>query len=302
MSKYDDLPREQLIELLKKRDRTKKLGLVWERDEIEADNAVDANFVAATIIPDLSDKPAPWRNMVIEGDNYDALRWLRMTMAGQIKCIYIDPPYNTGTKDWVYNDHYANPEDAYFHSTWLEFLFRRLTLARDLLAEDGVILVSINDDQRAKLELLMDEAMPGMRLGSLAWRTRVGSNADHGFFMSQDHEHILAYGKTEFRFLGNEKTYALYSNPDNDPRGDWTKSDLTLGFSHTERPNLYYPLVDPETDIAYPANPDRVWVYPSKARSSTSRTQFIEDRIADKQIAFPVEQRTAVWATMDVRI
>ena len=62
MSKYDDLPREQLIELLKKRDRTKKLGLVWERDEIEADNAVDANFVAATIIPDLSDKPAPWRN------------------------------------------------------------------------------------------------------------------------------------------------------------------------------------------------------------------------------------------------
>lgn len=153
MSKYDDLPREQLIELLKKRDRTKKLGLVWERDEIEADNAVDANFVAATIIPDLSDKPAPWRNMVIEGDNYDALRWLRMTMAGQIKCIYIDPPYNTGSKDWVYNDHYANPEDAFFHSTWLEFLFRRLTLARDLLAEDGVILVSINDDQRAILEL-----------------------------------------------------------------------------------------------------------------------------------------------------
>ena len=67
MSKYDDLPREQLIELLKKRDRTKKLGLVWERDEIEADNAVDANFVAATIMPDLSDRPAPWRNMVIEG-------------------------------------------------------------------------------------------------------------------------------------------------------------------------------------------------------------------------------------------
>ncbi len=164
MAKYDDLSREQLIELLKKRDRTKKLGLVWERDEIEADNAVDANFVAATIIPELSDRPAPWRNMVIEGDNYDALRWLRMTMAGQIKCIYIDPPYNTGAKDWVYNDHYANAEDAYFHSTWLEFLYRRLTLARDLLAEDGVILVSINDGQRAKLELMMDEAMPGMRV------------------------------------------------------------------------------------------------------------------------------------------
>jgi len=227
MSKYDDLPREQLIELLKKRDRTKKLGLVWERDEIEADNAVDANFVAATIIPDLSDKPAPWRNMVIEGDNYDALRWLRMTMAGQIKCIYIDPPYNTGAKDWVYNDHYANPEDAYFHSTWLEFLFCRLTLARDLLAEDGVILVSINDDQRAKLELLMDEAMPGMRVGSFAWRTRTGSNADQTFFMSQDHEHILVYAKTGFRFAGTEKSYALYSNPDNHPDGPWRRCCVT---------------------------------------------------------------------------
>lgn len=85
MSKYDDLSREQLIALLEKRDRTKKLGLVWERDEIEADNAVDANFISATVIPELSDKVAPWRNMVIEGDNYDALRWLRMTMAGQVK-------------------------------------------------------------------------------------------------------------------------------------------------------------------------------------------------------------------------
>ncbi len=164
MAKYDDLSREQLLELLRKRDRTKKLGLVWERDEIEADNAVDANFVAATIIPELSDKPAPWRNMVIEGDNYDALRWLRMTMAGQIKCIYIDPPYNTGTTTWVYNDRYINPEDAYRQSAWLEFMFRRLSLARDLLAPSGVILVSINDEQRARLELLMDEVLPGMRL------------------------------------------------------------------------------------------------------------------------------------------
>lgn len=300
MSKYDDLPREQLIELLKKRDRTKKLGLVWERDEIEADNAVDANFVAATIIPDLSDKPAPWRNMVIEGDNYDALRWLRMTMAGQIKCIYIDPPYNTGAKDWVYNDHYANPEDAYFHSTWLEFLFRRLTLARDLLAEDGVILVSINDDQRAKLELLMDEAMPGMRVGSFAWRTRTGSNADQTFFMSQDHEHILVYAKTGFRFAGTAKSYALYSNPDNHPDGPWTKDNLTLGFDRFQRPNLFYPIHDPVEDVWYPPNPDRVWVYASKANLKPGQrlqTEPIEDMIEKRKIWFPDEQRIETWAT-----
>lgn len=297
MSKYDDLPREQLIELLKKRDRTKKLGLVWERDEIEADNAVDANFVAATIIPDLSDKPAPWRNMVIEGDNYDALRWLRMTMPGQIKCIYIDPPYNTGAKDWVYNDHYANPEDAYFHSTWLEFLFRRLTLARDLLAEDGVILVSINDDQRAKLELLMDEAMPGMRLGSLAWRSRVGSNADQTCFLSQDHEHILVFGKGGFRFAGTEKTFAMYRFFDEARNDHYRLSDLTLGFSWRERQNLYYPLMDPKTGYWYPCNPNGVWRYASKERSKITRTKFMEDWLKEERIKFPDDPKVVVWET-----
>ena len=300
MSKYDDLPREQLIELLKKRDRTKKLGLVWERDEIEADNAVDANFVAATIIPDLSDKPAPWRNMVIEGDNYDALRWLRMTMAGRIKCIYIDPPYNTGAKDWVYNDHYANPEDAYFHSTWLEFLFRRLTLARDLLAEDGVILVSINDEQRAKLELLMDEAMPGMRVGSFAWRTRTGGNEGGDHFFTDNHEHVLIYAKSQFRFGGTAKTYSDYTNPDNDPRGDWQSDNLTQSKTAAERANSYFPLYDAETDTYYPCNPDGVWRYVSKAISPKGlkiRTKFIEEWLEEKQILFPKEQRVETWET-----
>ena len=114
--------------------------------------------------------------MVIEEGNFDALRWLRMTHAGRVKCINIDPPYNTGNKDWVYNDDYVDRGDRYRQSTWLEFVFRRLTLARDLLAEDGVLLVSINDDQRAKLELLLDEALPGMRVGSFVWRTRKGGN------------------------------------------------------------------------------------------------------------------------------
>lgn len=302
MSRYDDLPREQLIELLKKRDRTKKLGLVWERDEIEADNAVDADFVAATIIPDLSDKPAPWRNMVIEGDNYDALRWLRMTMAGQIKCIYIDPPYNTGAKDWVYNDHYANPEDAYFHSTWLEFLFRRLTLARDLLAEDGVILVSINDDQRAKLELLMDEALPGMRIGSFVWRTRTGSNEGGANFFTSVHEYILAYGKSGFRFLGTEKSYEMYNYDDHDGRGRYRKSDLTKAHDYNERPNGFYPIHDPKTDVWYPPNPNRVWSFASKKfgdNKSAIRTSFIEDLVAEGRVAFPEGGKWKTWSTLE---
>ncbi|RNJ62873.1 MAG: site-specific DNA-methyltransferase [Porphyrobacter sp. IPPAS B-1204] len=92
----------------------------------------------------------------------------------------MDPPYNTGGKDWVYNDHYIDKNDRYRHSTWLEFLYSQLTLVRDLLTNGGVILVSINDENRAKLELLMDEALPSMRISSFRWRTRVGGMAAKG--------------------------------------------------------------------------------------------------------------------------
>lgn len=262
---YDILSKAQLASLLRKRDAEKKLGLVWERDEIEADAAIDANFVACTIDPALSDGAAPWRNLLIEGDNFDALRWLRMTHAHRVKCIYIDPPYNTGNKDWVYNDHYIDPNDRYRHSTWLEFLFRRLSLARDLLSPDGVILVSINDENRAKLELMMDESLPGMRVGSLVWRTRDTTSAK-GKNFSDVHEHILVYGNEGFEFNGSAKSRSKYKNPDNDPRGDWNVDPLTLAFDRYDRPNLFYPLHNPVTDIWYPCDRDRVWCFASKLR------------------------------------
>ena len=216
--------------------------------------------------------------------------------------IYIDPPYNTGNKDWVYNDHYVGANDRWRHSLWLEFLYRRLTLARDLLTPDGVMLVSINDENRARLELLMDEVMPGRRLGSLTWRTRQGSNADQACFLSVDHEHVLVYGNAGFAFKGFAKNYEMYGNADNDPRGDWRTSDLTLGFSFKERPNLYYPVLDPVTDISYPANPERIWVYASQARlkeGQTVATKTMEEFIELGQILFPKDQRTALWPSMD---
>lgn len=175
-----------------------------------------------------------------------------MTCANRVKCIYIDPPYNTGNRDRVYNDHYVEPNDRYRHSTWLEFLFRRLTLARDLLSADGVILVSINDENRAKLELLMDEALPGMRVGSLVWRTRDTTSAKSRNF-SDVHEHVLVYGSANFEFNGSAKSRKKYKNPDNDPRGDWNIDPLTLAFDRTDRPNLYYPLHDPRRTFGIPA-------------------------------------------------
>jgi adenine-specific DNA-methyltransferase len=111
---YDDLAREELIELLKARDRrdATRFGL----NEIERDKALNSDFVALDLDEKLSAGAQPWRNLLIEGDNFDALRYLRMTHVGRVKCIYIDPPYNTGNRDFVYNDRFVEKEDLWRHS------------------------------------------------------------------------------------------------------------------------------------------------------------------------------------------
>ncbi|HRC26065.1 MAG TPA: site-specific DNA-methyltransferase, partial [Alphaproteobacteria bacterium] len=119
--KYEQYSKGDLIRLLRERDRKPKFGLVWERDEIDHDKSVNGDFVALDFVPELSCGDAPYDNLLIEGDNFDALRYLRMTHAGKVKCIYIDPPYNTGNKDFIYNDRFVDKDDLYKHSKWLEF-------------------------------------------------------------------------------------------------------------------------------------------------------------------------------------
>jgi adenine-specific DNA-methyltransferase len=296
----------QLRRLLVDHLTQQKLGLQWESNAIERDAALNANIVLPRLVPELAHRPpgvTAHGNLIIEGDNFDSLRLLKSTHAGKIRVIYIDPPYNTGNKDWVYNDHYVGAKDRWRHSQWLEFLYQRLTLARELLTSDGVILVSINDENRSRLELLMDEVFPGRRLGTITWRTRQGSNADQQCFLSVDHEHVLVYGNPGFSFNGFAKSYEMYGNPDKDPRGDWRSDNLTLGFSYKERPNLYYPLVDKLTNIVYPPNPDRVWVYATESRlkeGQTVQTKTMEEFIHLKQIIFPgPDQRVSTWETMD---
>jgi adenine-specific DNA-methyltransferase len=291
-----------LINLLVQQEREKAFGLVWERKAQQGDP--DSNdLVLARIDIGLSERSSPWVNMVIEADNIDALRWLRISHRGRIKCIYIDPPFNTGSKGWVYDDDYTDKEDRYRHSTWLEFLYRRMTLARDLLAEDGVLLVSINDDQRAKLEMLMDVALPGMRMGSFVWRTRAGGNDTKGPFLSDNHEHVLVYGKPAFRFSGTEKMFESYRHWD-EKKTDYYQSggDLTKAHNRVERPNTYYPLHDPACDVWYPCNPDSVWRFSSKVygvEGARIRTRYIEELISDNYIDFPTDQRVAVWTSLD---
>ena len=235
LAKLDYLNAAQLRRLLVEQLTRQKLGLYWEADSIDRDRALNAQVVLPRVVPSLCHQAAhinpanvaePFQNLIIEGDNFDSLRLLKATHSGKIRVIYIDPPYNTGNKDWVYNDRYVGANDRWRHSMWLEFLYRRLTLARDLLTPDGVILVSINDENRSRLELLMDEVFPGRRLGSLVWRTKdTGNDLSQRF--SHVHEHVLAYANPAFTFHGRATDRSKFRNPDNDPRGDWSPQPIT---------------------------------------------------------------------------
>ena len=187
---YDQYSREELLRLLRERDRKPKFGLVWERDEIEYDQSLNSDFVALDLDPGLSCGDAPFENLIIEGNNFDALRYLRMTHSGRVKCIYIDPPYNTGNRDFIYNDHFVDKDDAYRHSKWLEFMYRRLTLAKDLLAEDGVIFVSIDDNEMLHLGLLMDQVFgEANRIATIVWNNSTRTSET----IAVEHEYIVCY-------------------------------------------------------------------------------------------------------------
>jgi len=300
----ESLTETELRKLLTLFMTQQKLGLYWERNQIEHDKALNNNSVFLRLADEngkpLSVGDAPYRNLIIEGDNFDALRCLRATHTNKIRVIYIDPPYNTGNKDWVYNDRYVNKDDRYKASMWLEFLYRRLMLARDLLASDGVILVSINDENRAKLELLMDKVFQGMRIGSFVWRSRTGGNDTKGAFLSINHEHVLVYGRENFRFSGDEKSYSIYKHEEAGRL--FYLSDLTKAHDFKERPNTYYPINDPINDVWYPCNPNRVWAYASKHKVKQEqklRGDTIEDLIEQGQVWFPFDQRIACFTSED---
>jgi adenine-specific DNA-methyltransferase len=324
MSQPDDLLKSlehlsapQLRRLLTEHLTKQKLGLYWESSAIERDAALNANIVLPRLVEadshGLAQLAGPGTpNLIIEGDNFDSLRLLKSTHAGKIRVIYIDPPYNTGNKDWVYNDRYVGANDRWRHSQWLEFLYRRLLLARDLLSQDGVIMVSINDENRSRLELLMDEVFPGRRVGSFVWRSRTGGNDAKGAFFSDNHEHVLVYGNSGFRFSGDEKSYSMYRFQEGERV--FRLSDLTKAHDMTERRNTYYPIHDPKTDIYYPCNPQRVWAYASKLEIHSRfngdeaaiavalkglRGDAMEDLAEKGLIWFPPNQRIETFETLE---
>ncbi|GAA4724055.1 site-specific DNA-methyltransferase [Brevibacillus fulvus] len=242
------------------------------------------------------------QNLYIEGDNLEVLKLLQESYLNKIKCIYIDPPYNTG-KDFVYKDDFRESAEEYleetgqideqgnrlfqntesngrFHSDWLTMMYSRLKIARQLLKEDGVIFISIDDNEIDNIKKLCDEVFGASNfVGIFVWKRRTGANDSKRFFVSNDQEYIISYAKTEaFVFNGIIKSTENYQNPDNDPRGPWARDNLTCNKTASERPNLFYPITDPNTGITYQCNPNRVWVY-EKAR--------MERLIMEGKVLFP---------------
>lgn len=239
----------------------------------------------------LSDKPSLHDNLILQGDNLKGLKALLPTYSGKVKCIYIDPPYNTGNEGWAYNDSVNSPmmqswlgqtvdrEDLTRHDKWCCMMLPRLKLLRELLTEDGAIFVSIDDNEVHHLRCLMDEVFSEENfVGELIWKSRQSEDTRAVTGLSTDHEYVLCYqrfGST--RFLGVEKDLTKFSNPDSDVRGEWRSADMTGLATIEQRPNLHYDLVDPESGKVYEC-PPRGWRY----EKST-----MERRIAENRILWP---------------
>jgi len=248
----------------------------------------------ATLVPakDESINFDATQNIFIEGDNLEVLKLLWKSYFGRVKTIYIDPPFNTGN-DLIYNDNYVDPLDTYlsltgqkdiegnlltsnpqtsgrFHSAWLSMMYPRLFFARQLLSEDGVIFVSIDDNEVHNLTTVMNEVFgEDAFIGQFVWKSRQQKDNRNVTGASIDHEYVLCYGK---RVRGDERKLEQYSNPDNDPRGPWSSANMVGLLPEDKRPNCHYELIDPETGINY-GKPKLGWRY-----DKTTMTRLIEEK------------------------
>ena len=218
----------------------------------------------------LSDKVRLDDNLIIHGDNLKALKALLPTYAGKVKCIYIDPPYNTGNEGWVYNDNLNSPmmqewlgkvvdrEDLTRHDKWLCMMTPRLKLLRELLSQDGVIFVSIDNNEIHRLRLLMDEVFCDQYVSHLAWKGKSGAEDDDYFRTTN--EHILCYAKDLSAFNAGRqlKTDEVFPKYDRSKKRNY-KTQLARKWGSNsrrqDRPNLYYPVKGPEGNV-HPVLPD----------------------------------------------
>mgnify|MGYP004528048455 CR=1 FL=1 len=249
--------------------------------------------------PYCSTAGANWNNtenLYIEGDNLEVLKLLQESYLGKVKMIYIDPPYNTGN-DFIYRDDFKQTAADYdensgvydengnrmfkntdtngrFHSDWCSMIYSRLMLARNLLAADGVIFISLDDGEVANLRNICDEVFGTENfIAQFIWKSRQNKDNRNINGVSIDHEYIISYSKSSGMrlFKGETRTGDGYSNPDNDPKGAWTSANMAGIATESQRPNLHYDLINPETGINY-GRPKMGWRY-----DKNTMTRLIEE-------------------------
>lgn len=263
-------------------DKKEKYQLTWVGKQ---KSIINANTPTnKTLIP-VKEKSVDFdntKNIYIEGDNLEVLKILQESYLNKIKCIYIDPPYNTGN-DFIYNDSFAkesneeledsgqvdeynnrlvtnNESNGRFHSDWLNMMYSRLKLARNMLTEDGVIFISIDDYEMDNLSKVCDELFGEFnKIATFVWQ-RSFSPVNLNRYSSQSHDYIICYAKnlSKTEWYGLERTAeanARYDNPDNDPRGAWTSGDFSVGPRIEEK---VYPIKLPSGRTVYPPS-GRCW-------------------------------------------
>ncbi len=263
---YDNFSREELIELLNKQDKElalKKYGLVWDTEK-EPEKVVQDCQNNLPILQRVSEKEIKTDdsdyNILIEGDNFHALSVLNYTHKGELDLIYIDPPYNTGNKDFIYNDSYVEKEDGYRHSKWLNYIEKRLNLAKNLLKEQGIIFISIDDNEQSNLKLICDKIFgENNKIAILPTIMNLKGNQDE-FGFAGTHEYTFVYSKNkQVCQIGEFKI-------DDDEINDWEVDDkgyfkkganlIASGVNapRHKRPNLFYPIFIRENEIFLPSN------------------------------------------------
>lgn len=255
-----DIDNEMKSQLLSLVNEQKKYGLVWEDKPEEVEAQLQEQLPVLTEVKDRaihSDAADAPNHILIEGDNLHALTALSYTHAGKIDVIYIDPPYNTGNKDFVYNDSFVDKEDGYRHSKWLSFMKKRLDLAHHLLSDKGVIFISIDDNEQAQLKLLCDEILGSNNfVSNIIWQKNYASK-NNSTGIPAATEYLLLYSKypmwTPNKLPRTKEMDSKYKNPDND-RCDW-RSDNPCAPGAVSHQGMVYAIQHPFTgELLYPYN------------------------------------------------
>ena len=237
-----------------------KYGLVFEEHKEAIDEKLENNLPVLTEEKELFVGNGGEMNFLIEGDNLASLQLLEKTHKGKIDVIYIDPPYNTGNKDFIYDDDFVDSADSFRHSKWLSFMEKRLRIARELLSEKGVIFISIDDNEQATIKILCDEIFGENNfVGNYIWRKKYGGGQAVDYF-STEHEYICVYRKTDQMFWRDEtveRSSKEFNHSDSNGIFKTTKLAKWGNTSRREdRPTMYFPIKAPDNSDCFPIAPD----------------------------------------------